>query len=113
MGGRIKTFRHDPGRGMTSPFHDANQYAEAGAMRIPDSHRLTLALADTFGLRRQLFRNVDVDPQTGELAGRTWVEVTASVPAGPTTSPIRHRSTKASTSAPRRPPPRATATTRR
>ena len=75
IGGRIKTFRHDPGRGMTSPFQDPEQYAEAGAMRIPDSHRLTLALADAFGLRRQLFRNVDVDPATGEPAGRTWVEV--------------------------------------
>ena len=38
IGGRIKTIRNDPGRGMTSPFLDPNQYAEAGAMRIPDSH---------------------------------------------------------------------------
>lgn len=75
VGGRIKTFRHDPDRGMTSPFADPAQYAEAGAMRIPDSHLLTLGLIDRLGLRRRPFRNVDIDPSTGVPAGRTWIDV--------------------------------------
>jgi monoamine oxidase len=65
LGGRLKTFRHDPARGVTTPFADPRQYAEAGGMRIPDAHPLTLALVDKLGLRRQLFYNVDVDPATG------------------------------------------------
>jgi monoamine oxidase len=65
LGGRIKTLRNDPARGMTTPFADPLQYAEAGAMRIPDMHPLTLALVDKFGLRRRPFYNVDVDPTTG------------------------------------------------
>jgi monoamine oxidase len=75
IGGRIKTFRDDPDRGMTSPFQDRLQYAEAGAMRIPDSHPLTLGLVDKFGLRRRPFYNVDVDPADGTPAGRTWIDV--------------------------------------
>ncbi|BCB74649.1 hypothetical protein GCM10022251_74920 [Phytohabitans flavus] len=62
LGGRLKTFRHDPARGVSSPFADPTQYAEAGGMRIPDTHPLTLALADKLGLRRRPFYNVDVDP---------------------------------------------------
>jgi monoamine oxidase len=77
IGGRIKTFRHDPDRGMNAPFLDRSQYAEAGAMRIPDSHLLTLGLVDKFGLRRRPFHNVDIDPATGAPAGRTWVDVNA------------------------------------
>ncbi|MEU4830380.1 FAD-dependent oxidoreductase [Streptosporangium sp. NPDC023615] len=54
IGGRIKTFR--------SGFADRSQYAEAGAMRIPDFHPLTLALIDKLGISRRLFYNVDVRP---------------------------------------------------
>ncbi|MFI6507429.1 FAD-dependent oxidoreductase [Streptosporangium sp. NPDC050855] len=54
IGGRIKTFR--------SGFADRSQYAEAGAMRIPDFHPLTLALIDRLGIPRRLFFNVDVRP---------------------------------------------------
>ncbi|MEV6986624.1 NAD(P)/FAD-dependent oxidoreductase [Sphaerisporangium sp. NPDC051017] len=54
IGGRIKTF--------TSGFADHAQYAEAGAMRIPDFHPLTLALIDKLGLPRRPFYNVDVRP---------------------------------------------------
>ncbi|MEA2534423.1 MAG: monoamine oxidase, partial [Actinomycetota bacterium] len=45
IGGRIKTFHSDPEHNVT-PFADTAQYAEAGAMRIPDLHPLTLALID-------------------------------------------------------------------
>ncbi|CAM5735862.1 hypothetical protein SHIRM173S_00521 [Streptomyces hirsutus] len=41
------------------------QYAEAGAMRLPDFHPLVLALVDKLGLGRRQFYNVDVDPSTG------------------------------------------------
>ncbi|MEO3807738.1 FAD-dependent oxidoreductase [Sphaerisporangium sp. B11E5] len=54
VGGRIKTF--------TTGFADPLQYAEAGAMRIPDFHPLTLALVDKLGIRRRPFYNVDVRP---------------------------------------------------
>lgn len=64
IGGRIKTFRRDASQ-PTAPFGDPRLYAEAGAMRIPDFHPLTLALVDKLGLRRQLFYNVDVKPGTG------------------------------------------------
>jgi monoamine oxidase len=55
-GGRIKTWKGP------EHFNDPKQYAEAGAMRIPDFHPLTLALIDKLGLARQLFYNVDVEP---------------------------------------------------
>ncbi|MCY1059732.1 NAD(P)/FAD-dependent oxidoreductase [Nannocystis sp. SCPEA4] len=62
IGGRIKTFRandpHDP------PFDDPKQYAEAGAMRLPDFHPLTIALIDKLGLPRRLFYYVDVTAPT-------------------------------------------------
>lgn len=64
VGGRVKTFRRGPESG-TAPFTDPRQYAEAGAMRLPDFHPLTLALIDDLGLRRRLFYNVDVKPGTG------------------------------------------------
>lgn len=54
IGGRIKTFR--------TGFADPLQYAEAGAMRIPDFHPLTLALIDKLGIPRRPFYNVDVRP---------------------------------------------------
>jgi len=58
IGGRIKTFRTtDP---QEPAFADPQQYAEAGAMRLPDFHPLTMALIDKLGLARRLFYNVDV-----------------------------------------------------
>jgi monoamine oxidase len=67
VGGRIKTFRHEPGQ--PPPFKDEKQYAEAGAMRLPDFHPLVLALVDKLKLPRRLFYNVDVDPTTGHTSG--------------------------------------------
>jgi monoamine oxidase len=53
-GGRIKTFR--------GVFSDKSLHAEAGAMRLPDSHPLVLALADKLAIKRHLFYNADVAP---------------------------------------------------
>lgn len=64
VGGRIKTFRSTDDE-QDGPFHDPEQYGEAGAMRLPSFHPLTLALVDSLGLQRRLFYNVDVDPDTG------------------------------------------------
>ncbi|HVG45459.1 MAG TPA: NAD(P)/FAD-dependent oxidoreductase [Longimicrobium sp.] len=64
VGGRIKTFRRESDS-APPPFADPLQYAEAGAMRLPDFHPLVLALVDSLGLKRRLFFNVDVDPSTG------------------------------------------------
>ncbi|MET9866729.1 FAD-dependent oxidoreductase [Streptomyces sp. NPDC006386] len=82
VGGRIKTFRATKHR---QPFDDPAQYAEAGAMRLPDFHPLVLALVDKLGLGRRQFYNVDVDPGSGSgpdtpvppvtytsFTGRTW-----------------------------------------
>lgn len=82
VGGRIKTFRATEHH---QPFADPAQYAEAGAMRLPDFHPLVLALVDKLGLGRRQFYNVDVDPSTGSgpdvpvppvtytsFTGRTW-----------------------------------------
>ncbi|MGW9045405.1 flavin monoamine oxidase family protein [Streptomyces lydicus] len=63
VGGRIKTFHAR--KGEPAPFTDPAQYAEAGAMRLPSFHPLTLALIDKLGLKRRLFFNVDIDPKTG------------------------------------------------
>ncbi|REK91160.1 NAD(P)/FAD-dependent oxidoreductase [Streptomyces inhibens] len=63
VGGRIKTFHAK--KGEPQPFTDPAQYAEAGAMRLPSFHPLTLALIDKLGLKRRLFFNVDIDPTTG------------------------------------------------
>lgn len=66
IGGRLKTFRYDQWRpDLGSPFRDRAQYAEAGAMRLPNFHPLTLSLVDKLGLPRRLFYNVDVQPGTG------------------------------------------------
>ncbi|MFH9061362.1 flavin monoamine oxidase family protein [Streptomyces coeruleorubidus] len=82
VGGRIKTFRATKHH---QPFDDPAQYAEAGAMRLPDFHPLVLALVDKLGLGRRQFYNVDVTPGTGSgpdvpvppatytsFTGRTW-----------------------------------------
>jgi monoamine oxidase len=61
VGGRVKTFHTRAGG--DSAFKDPRQYAEAGAMRIPTTHRLVNKLIDVMGLRDkvQSFYNVDVD----------------------------------------------------
>jgi monoamine oxidase len=82
VGGRVKTFRATKHH---QPFDDPAQYAEAGAMRLPDFHPLVLALVDKLGLGRRQFYNVDIDPSTGSgpdvpvppvtytsFTGRTW-----------------------------------------
>ncbi|MGW2328323.1 FAD-dependent oxidoreductase [Streptomyces sp. NPDC001700] len=82
VGGRVKTFRATKHH---QPFDDSAQYAEAGAMRLPDFHPLVLALVDKLGLTRRQFYNVDIDPSTGSgpgvrvppvtytsFTGRTW-----------------------------------------
>ncbi|UUU31645.1 FAD-dependent oxidoreductase [Streptomyces sp. CA-210063] len=88
VGGRIKTFRATKHH---QPFEDPAQYAEAGAMRLPDFHPLVLALVDKLGLGRRQFYNVDVDPSTGSgpdvpvppvtytsFTGQTWTNGDAS-----------------------------------
>ncbi|WP_260610955.1 FAD-dependent oxidoreductase, partial [Streptomyces sp. WAC06614] len=74
VGGRIKTFRAGGHERAAAPFADPKQYAEAGAMRIPDSHPLVTGLMDAFGLRRRRFHLVDVD-RAGHPAQRTWLYV--------------------------------------
>ncbi|MER7519134.1 FAD-dependent oxidoreductase [Streptomyces sp. NPDC126499] len=76
VGGRVKTFRqggHENGR---QPFADPRQYAEAGAMRLPGSHPLLMALIEKFDLPRQEFLLVDVDVEDPtKKANRTWIHV--------------------------------------
>lgn len=72
VGGRIKTFHNTDSKKV---FEAKNQYAEAGAMRIPQSHQLVQKLITTQGLDhlRQTFYNVDVskdDP--AKKVSRTW-----------------------------------------
>ncbi|MGC5342655.1 FAD-dependent oxidoreductase [Streptomyces sp. AM 4-1-1] len=73
VGGRIKTFRTGGHEKSPAPFADPKQYAEAGAMRIPDSHPLVTGLIDSLGLKRRRFHLVDVDGQ-GRPAYRTWIQ---------------------------------------
>lgn len=73
-GGRIKTFRTGGHEQAEQPFADRRQYAEAGAMRIPQSHPLVMALIDHLGVKRQKFRLVDEHPD-GNPAQRTWIHV--------------------------------------
>ncbi|MBB6435863.1 flavin monoamine oxidase family protein [Streptomyces candidus] len=63
VGGRIKTFRTLPGE--APPFTDPAQYAEAGAMRIPETHPLVLALIDELGIARRPFHYLDAVDGTG------------------------------------------------
>ncbi|MFJ2912700.1 flavin monoamine oxidase family protein [Streptomyces sp. NPDC087228] len=74
VGGRIKTFRKGGHENAKAPFADPKQYAEAGAMRIPDSHPLVTGLIDSFGLKRRRFYLVDVDAE-GRPANHTWIHV--------------------------------------
>lgn len=76
VGGRIKTFRkggHENGR---QPFADPLQYAEAGAMRLPDTHPLLMALVKKYALPTQQFYLVDVDVEDpSQERNRTWIHV--------------------------------------
>ncbi|MEU3889395.1 FAD-dependent oxidoreductase [Streptomyces sp. NPDC029041] len=81
VGGRIKTFRATKHH---QPFDDPAQYAEAGAMRLPDFHPLVLALVDKLGLGRRQFYNVDVDPETGSGPDIAPPPVTYTSPTGRT-----------------------------
>ncbi|MEU9414569.1 NAD(P)/FAD-dependent oxidoreductase [Streptomyces sp. NPDC051000] len=74
VGGRVKTFRAGGHERAAAPFADPKQYAEAGAMRIPDSHPLVTGLIDSLGLHRRPFHLVDVD-RAGRPASRTWILV--------------------------------------
>ncbi|MER6236017.1 NAD(P)/FAD-dependent oxidoreductase [Streptomyces clavifer] len=74
VGGRIKTFRAGGHEKSDPPFADPKQYAEAGAMRIPDSHPLVTGLMDGYELKRRRFHLVDVDGE-GRPANRTWIHV--------------------------------------
>ncbi|MDK0519316.1 FAD-dependent oxidoreductase [Streptomyces sp. ML-6] len=74
VGGRIKTFRKGGHENAKAPFADPKQYAEAGAMRIPDSHPLVTGLIDGLGLKRRRFHLVDVDAE-GRHVNRAWIHV--------------------------------------
>lgn len=74
VGGRIKTFRTGGHEKSAAPFADPKQYAEAGAMRIPDSHPLVTGLIDSLGLERRRFHLVDVD-EAGRPVNRSWIHV--------------------------------------
>ncbi|WP_282695181.1 FAD-dependent oxidoreductase [Streptomyces sp. CC208A] len=73
VGGRIKTFRTGGHEGAEQSFADPRQYAEAGAMRIPDSHPLVTGLLEVLGLERRRFHLTDVDAG-GRPANRTWIQ---------------------------------------
>ena len=76
VGGRVKTIHPEKGK---HPFKNPNQYAEAGAMRIPDSsvHPLVNTLMEVLDLDRlkQVFYNVDVSKGNDkEQTYRTWLK---------------------------------------
>lgn len=76
VGGRIKTFRKGGHENGEQPFADPRQYAEGGAMRLPDSHPLLMALLKKFDLPRQEFYLVDVDvDDPTKRANRAWIHV--------------------------------------
>lgn len=52
VGGRVKTFRNTNDK---TYFEDSNLTGEAGAMRIPDMHKLVQYLIDQTGVDKQLF----------------------------------------------------------
>lgn len=74
VGGRVKTFRTGGHEHAAQPFADPAQYAEAGAMRIPESHPLVNGLIESLGLTRRRFHLVDVDA-TGAPVARNWIHV--------------------------------------
>ncbi|MDO6704764.1 FAD-dependent oxidoreductase [Photobacterium sp. 1_MG-2023] len=57
VGGRIRTFRNTPQKRY---FEDDHLSAEAGAMRIPDQHKLVQYLIDSTGVQKQLFLNKSI-----------------------------------------------------
>lgn len=57
VGGRIKTFRNTEDK---TYFEDAALSGEAGAMRIPDMHKLVQYLIDYTGVEKQVFLNDSV-----------------------------------------------------
>ncbi|MFI1353350.1 flavin monoamine oxidase family protein [Streptomyces sp. NPDC020898] len=76
VGGRIKTFRKGGHENGEQPFADPKQYAEAGAMRLPDSHPLLMALLKKYEIPRQEFYLVDVEVENPDRkANRTWIHV--------------------------------------
>ncbi|MFE7548592.1 flavin monoamine oxidase family protein [Streptomyces gardneri] len=76
VGGRIKTFRKGGHENGAQPFADPLQYAEAGAMRLPESHPLLMALLEKSGLPLQEFYLVDVEVEDpSKKANRTWIHV--------------------------------------
>ncbi|MFH8572479.1 FAD-dependent oxidoreductase [Streptomyces sp. NPDC017993] len=76
VGGRIKTFRKGGHEDGEQPFADPKQYAEAGAMRLPDSHPLLMALIKKLDLTLQEFYLVDVEVDNpAKKANRTWIHV--------------------------------------
>ncbi|MGF1701819.1 FAD-dependent oxidoreductase [Photobacterium makurazakiensis] len=60
VGGRIKTFRNSDKKRY---FEDDNLTGEAGAMRIPDMHKLVQYLIDYTGVEKQLFLNKTVSKE--------------------------------------------------
>ncbi|GEC07608.1 amine oxidase [Streptomyces spinoverrucosus] len=74
VGGRIKTFRTGGHENAAQPFADPRQYAEAGAMRIPGSHPLVMALIEQLDLKKRRFHLVDVDGE-GRPVNRAWLHV--------------------------------------
>ncbi|MYT29653.1 NAD(P)-binding protein [Streptomyces sp. SID8354] len=76
VGGRIKTFRKGGHENGEQPFADPKQYAEAGAMRLPDSHPLLMALLKKLELPLREFYLVDVDVENPtKRANRAWIHV--------------------------------------
>ncbi|GHJ37449.1 FAD-dependent oxidoreductase [Streptomyces sp. TS71-3] len=80
-GGRIKTFRTGGHEQAEQPFADPRQYAEAGAMRLPDSHPLLMALIKQFGITKQPFVLVAEDGQ-GRRTDRAWIQANGTLVRG-------------------------------
>lgn len=76
VGGRIKTFRKGGHENGAQPFADPRQYAEAGAMRLPGSHPLLMALLEKFDLPLQEFLLVGRDVENPEeKTNDNWLHV--------------------------------------
>ncbi len=68
-GGRIKTFRTGGHENAEQPFSDPRLHAEAGAMRLPESHAMLMALIDELKIKKLDFRLVAEDSHAGSHAG--------------------------------------------
>ncbi|WP_344533666.1 flavin monoamine oxidase family protein, partial [Streptomyces albiaxialis] len=73
-GGRVKTFRTGGHEDAAPPFADSRQRAEAGAMRIPGSHPLVMALIEQLKLKKVPFKLVAED-EKGNRTNATWLVV--------------------------------------